>query len=942
MLTFIVPAFLWLLLLLPLLWLFTLLVRDGGSIRYGRRFWASLLLRSLILAALVLALAGTQVVQSVDDRQVVFLLDSSDSVALSQRARAEAYIQDALTAMPANAQAGIVVFGEHAQVERLPGSAQMLGTISNIPPGTQTNIADAIQLGLTMLPAEAQRRLVLLSDGGENSGDAQAAARLAAAQGVPIDVIPLNGVADGLDAQISGLELPATAGEGQQLRLVVDLESRGPGGSLPTEARLQVEQRFTLTSSETLVDQPVELTGEPQRFTVTLPPPTADFNRYVVRLLAPGDIRQENNLVEGFTLVQGRPRLLLITGNPDAARNLNAALMATDLLVEQVPPAQAPTSLGDLIVYDAVILVDVSADELGQTAAILPAYVRDLGRGLAMIGGTRSFGMGGWRNTPVEEALPVEMNLRPEVSQPPVSIVVIIDVSGSMAQEEGGYSKVQLAAAGAARIAAQLRDEDEITVIPFDTQPQGTVGPLPGTQRAEAIERVSRIGAGGGGINIYDALQEAAGYIRDSEKPVRHIITLTDGSDTVQQEGAPALVDELRAEGVTVSSVAIGQGKDVPFLEDIVQRGVGRFFLTEQARDVPEIMAQEATSLIQPLIIEEEFVPRRFGNHPILRGVEAVPPLYGYVATTPKESAQVLLASDQEDPVLAVWQYGLGRSLAWTPDMQGKWATDWVRWPEFQRVTAQMITWLLPPADGQQLTLDTRTVNGQLLLTAQATSTTGTPATGLRVAGQMVAGDGQAIALLLKEVTPGQYRLALPDAPAGVYLVQLVATDAAGQPQAGVTGGAAVPFSGEYRSQGDNPALLELLAATTAGRTSPSAAAVYDDPGQQTGLVREAGMTLLWLALLLLPLDVAVRRLFVGRLRSAERRAQSAERRTAGAGRKAQSAERRAQNVERRTQSAGVAGQAAQPETQPSASGDPLERLREAQARARRRARGEE
>ena len=210
MLTFIFPTFLWLLLLLPLLWLFTLLVRHGGGIRYGWRFWTSLLLRSLILAALVLALAGTQLVQPVDDLQIVFLLDSSDSVSLSQRARAEAYIQDSLTAMPADAQAGIVVFGEHAQVERLPGSAQMLGTISNIPPGTQTNIADAIQLGLTMLPAEAQQRLVLLSDGGENSGDAQAAARLAAAQGVPIDVVPLSGVADGLDAQISGLELPAT------------------------------------------------------------------------------------------------------------------------------------------------------------------------------------------------------------------------------------------------------------------------------------------------------------------------------------------------------------------------------------------------------------------------------------------------------------------------------------------------------------------------------------------------------------------------------------------------------------------------------------------------------------------------------------------------------------------------------------------------------------
>lgn len=948
MFTFIFPMFLWLLLLLPFLWLFTFLVNPtisgeeqthvrhpaafvAGSFSRTWRFWSSLLLRSVILLALVLALAGTQFIQPVDDRQVVFLLDSSDSVALSQRARAEAYVQQALAVLPPDAQAGIVVFGEQALVERLPSTEPRLGTLTRVPAGKQTNIADAIQLGLTLLPAESQRRLVLLSDGGENSGDAQQAARLAAAQGVPIDVIPLSGVADGLDAQISGLELPATAGAGQQLRLTVDLESRGPAGSLPTSARLLVEQRSLGISGETVVDQAVELTGEPQRFRVTLPPPEADFNRYVVRLEVPSDVRLENNQAEAFTLVQGRPRLLLVEGQPETARNLYTALTAADLEIDLITPDQMPTTMGALIAYDAVVLVDVRKDALAQEAiAILPAYVRDLGRGLAMIGGTQSFGMGGWRETPVEEALPVEMDLRPEVSQPPVSIVVIIDISGSMAQEEDGYTKVQLAAAGAARIAAQLRDDDEITVIPFDSEPQGIVGPIPGTERDQAIARIKQIGAGGGGINIYDALRQAAGFIRNSDKPVRHIITITDGSDTVQQEGARELVDELRSEGVTVSSVAIGRGEHVPFIEDMVRHGAGRFFLTERARDVPQIVAEEAASVIAPLLIEGEFVPRRLGSHPILRNVEAVPPLYGYVATTPKDSTLVLLASDKDDPLLAVWQYGLGRSLAWTSDMRGQWGKDWVSWSEFQRVSSQMITWLLPAEDAQQLTLETQTINGQLLLGAQARTATGTPATGLRVAGQMFAANGEAIELLLKEVTPGNYRLAVPDAPAGVYLVQLVATDAQGQPQSSVTGGAAIPFSGEYRSQGDDPALLVALTQATAGRVDPPPAAVYADTGQHPGLVREASRPLLWLALLLLPFDIAVRRLFVGR-----RRRTNDKRRT-------MSAERRTTHDEHPVRGVGVAPQTSKLTTQNSTQADPLAQLRAAQERARKRARGEE
>lgn len=930
MVAFLSPAYLWLFVLLLPLWVLAL---AGPRSLSPWRFRGSLALRTLSMTALILALAGLQAIQPVSNLGVIFLLDSSDSIARSQRARAETYIQQALEHLPPGNRAGIVVFGEHAIVERLPDTSTLHGHIATLPDGNRTNIQDSIQLGLALLSADEQQRLVLLSDGGENLGESRQAARLAAARGVPVDVIPLSSEADGLDAQISGAELPTTVGEGQRPRLVVQVESHHPTpGALPAPARLIVEQRPSgglLQERHLLVEERVELSGNPQSFAVTLPPPEDTFTRYIVRLEAEGDVRPENNVTEAFSFVRGKPRILLVEGTPDAALPLEQALAAAAFEVERAPPAALPETLTTLIAYDIVVLVDVPADQVSERAQIsLAAYVRETGRGLAMVGGPRSFGAGGWRTTPIEEALPVHMDVRsPTLRQPPVSIVVVIDVSGSMSEIVGDHSKIELAAEGAARIASQLRDEDEIAVVPFDSAPQGVVGPLPGTQRQDAIERIGGIRPGGGGINAHDALQRAATIIRSSDKPVRHIITITDGSDTVQQEGARELVAQLAAEGVTLSSVAVGYGKDVSFIQDIVEAGNGRFFLTTNAADIPTILTSEAQIIIQPLVIEGEFLPEQRATHPILRNITSTPPLYGYVATTARERARVILAAERGDPLLAVWQYGLGRSLAWTPDLRGQWAQEWVRWPDYQRFVSQMMVWLLPTTNSNRLTLDAHTFNGQLVLNTSAHTETGTPATGLKVAGQMLAANGESFAVSLREVAPGSYRLAAPEVPSGVYLVHLLSYDSKGTPQASVMGGAVVPFSAEHRRSSSSSALLHALAETTGGRITPPPQAVYDDTGQRVGRVHEAALPLVWLALLLLPLDVAVRRL-IGQRRWSQQPA-------------------RRRRHRKRTEKAATTNTHAQPAAPPPPApeptdDDPLERLRAAQERARKRARGEE
>jgi Mg-chelatase subunit ChlD/uncharacterized membrane protein len=737
-------------------------------------------------------------------------------------------------------------------IERRPSDSALLGQISILPQGNATNLAQALQLSTALLPAEGSRRIVLLSDGGETSGDGLAAAQRLSTLGIPIDVVTLNNTVDGPDAQISTISLPASVRAGQRPRMTIGLLSNQEGnGQLIIEGPGGV-----------LVNQPVVLSSSEQRLEVVLPEPPPGFNRYVVRIGIADDARPQNNTSEGFTFAISKPRALIIAGVAGEATQLAAAWQATGLEVVVIPSEQAPTQIAELASYDLTALVNVSRKSIPEaTASALSSYIYDLGRGLFMVGGPQSFGAGGWRESPIEAALPVEMDLPPLKQVSPVSIVVVIDISGSMSQEENGRTKLSLALEGAQQIAALMRDEDELTVIPFDSAAQQVVGPLPGTRRNEAIRALEQVDGGGGGINIHDALVEAAKISRASTHPIRHIITLTDGSDTVQQEGALDIVQGLRAEGVTVSTIAIGSGSDVPFIEQAASVGGGRTFLTERAADLPRLLLDETQQILQPYLIEEEFVPARGLPHPALRLDQAAPPLYGFVLTNPKETAQILLADSEQQVVMAAWQYGIGRSVVWTSDLTGRWGRDWVSWPGFPPMAAQIAAWLLPMASSQTLELASATNTGVLELDVRANNTSGAALTGLQVSAQLYGTNQQRNDYSMHEVAPGRYRVTIADQAPGAYLVQLVARTPDGEPVATLTAGAVMPLSTEYRSQTANRGLLEQIARLSGGRIDPQPQQSFERSGIASGAATPLSLPLLWLALLLLPLDIAIRRL---------------------------------------------------------------------------------
>lgn len=845
--SFIQPSYLWLLLLLIPIWVIGVI----GPRRAARwRRWTSLGFRTIIFSALVLALAGAQLIWPAGSTTTVFVIDNSDSVSPATRAQADQYVQTALARMPQGDRGAVVVFGNGAIVERPPSADVQFSRTTAAPPSDQTDIDQALQLSLALLPSETRKRIVLLSDGAETRGRALDAAALARSAGVPIETVALVGPPSAEDVALEALEAPATAREGQQVRLSIRYQA-----SRSTTAQLQL-----LLDRQPILTQAVQLEPGGAPLVVTVPAPTPGFHAWEARLSAPNDTVGANNVQFSFSEVRGRPRVLLVEGAPGRAQNLQAALEAAQLNPTTILPNELPTSLIGMDAYDVIVLVDVPYRSLpGRAAQLLPAYVRDLGRGLLMVGGEDSYAAGGYLDTPVETALPVTMRTRGVKIQPDVAIVLVIDHSGSMAGQ-----KLDLAKEGAAQTFGTLTDQDQIGVIAFDTSAEWAVDLQKKPSAGEFLSGVGSIGEGGG-TDLRPGLEAATAALEKSDAKVKHIVLLTDGQADYNYDD---VIERMRQQQITLTSVGIEDFD--PNLEKIAPATGGRFYEVQNINDIPSLFFDESLRVARRGIVEKEFTPVITFPAPVVRDLQSAPPLYGYNAVTPKDTAQVILQSGDGDPILAQWQYGLGRAAAWTPDMKGQWAKAWVGWNGFGRFAAQLIGGLLPTPSPEGLEASTRIEGTALAIDLQAEAVDGRAQTGLKPTGRLIGPDGTVQEVPLIEVEPGRYRgtTALPEA--GVYRTQVLVKDAQGAEIGVASTGAVVPPSAEYVQRDGNLALLNTLAELTGGRTNVPVERVWDAPAVTPRRSQPITWPLLWLAVLFWPLDIAVRRLLLPRPRVVE------------------------------------------------------------------------
>ncbi len=831
----------------------------------GRRRVA-LVVRTLLLSSLVLALAGFRIVLPVDRLATVFVVDLSDSVGGDGREDALAFLRETLAAIPDGDVAGIVAFGKEALVERLPSDLAEIDRLASTPVTTATDIGAALRLATALFPDDTQKRIVLMSDGNDTTGGGQAEAALAATRDIRIETRTIGlGATD--EVLVERVTTPTTANLGETIEITADIRS-----SVEQPATV----RLFMNGDAAGTPQRLTLEAGTNRVAFDVEPGEAGLHTFRIVVEAARDTFSQNDRGDSITIVKGEPRTLILAGDEVVARELVEALTTQRQQVDTIAPEALPTDFGRLAAYDSVVLVDVHRSRLSdRQLTALQVYVRDVGKGLVMIGGPDSYGAGGYQKTPLEETLPVDMGVRDRQKQPDVALVVVIDQSGSMdachcntfdggqggGTGIGGVRKVDIGKEAILRAAAALTERDELGVVSFNeqahwvvrTQPLGSVADLQGS-----IAGIQPVGQ----TNIFAGLEQAVDSLEGATATRRHIILLTDGWSSSGQYDA--IIERMKAAGITLSTVGAGGGSN-PFLQGLADQGGGRFYDAANPGSIPDIFLKETQQVSGQQIIEEPFFPILTSSSPILRGLDdGLPRLRGYNGTTAKAAAQTVLVSSRDDPVLAQWQYGLGRSVAWTSDSTGRWARDWLAWGGFAQFFSQLVSWTFPGEEtgGIEAGFDVR--GGQTTLHVESVESDGSPRDFYSTAAVVVAPDFSSSEVKLVQIAPGVYEAPLGEIDPGAYGVRVTQTRPGSTPL-GRTVGLVAPTAAEYRLLGTNEPFLTALRTATGGAEVVTPLDPWVHDLRTTSRSTDLWPLLLVLALLLWPLDIALRRVSIGR-----------------------------------------------------------------------------
>ena len=838
----------------------------GVSTRQWR--WG-LAARGAIVALVVAALVNPVFATRSDQVTTVFAVDVSESMGASAET-ARSWVESSLTDA-GSGQWAIVEFGEDARLATPVGTlryrrARSVSTES-------TNLARGLRLGESVLTGETKERIVLVSDGRANTGDLSAEIDRLKTLGVVVDVHTVAGE-QRTDAAIAGIDLPSSINEGETFTASVEVLSTITG-----------EATVTLHSGGVEVgDQTVGLAPGANYVTFEVEAGSPGLQELTARVRLPGDAVAENDETRGAVEVRGPASVLLVEGAEGDAELLEGALEARGLVVERVT-IEAMPGLQDLSIHRAVVLIDVSARDLStEKMNALDGFVRNLGRGLVVVGGTHSYGLGGYRDTPLEALLPVDSEATDAKREAQVAEVLLIDTSESMGAchcsesqmmggPEGGPNKTDISKAAAVRAIEALGSGDEVGLLAFSGTNQWVIPLQEFPDRATIDEGVGSLRPFGE-TRIVPALRTAAEALRESEKELKHIILFTDGFTSELDlgpdfiSGSPFvgdLVEEvelLAEEGITVSVVGTGEGA-IPALEEVAEAGRGRFYPGRDLDEIPEIFVKEARLASRSFINEGEFFPAVTSTAAAVRDLASSPALLGYVATSPKPIADVQLqVGEFSDPLLASWRVGLGQVTAWTSDAGDRWAANWASWDGFSDFWSDVVrdTFPLEGSEGQSV----RASIADELMTITLEGADAWPA-GTEPLARVSYPDGASEEVSLERVSDFEYEAVVPARQGGTYAVG-VSVDRGDGETVVMSAVASRSFAAEFLPGEPDPELMAGISANTGGRGEITAAQAFDPEGLESGVTERTfrGLFLL-LAALLWPVDVALRRLRLSR-----------------------------------------------------------------------------
>ncbi|MEO8288321.1 MAG: VWA domain-containing protein [Chloroflexota bacterium] len=852
------PELLWLaVIIIPLMVLATRRLRALAPWR--RR--TSLLLQIASVVLLLITVAEPALVKPDNTLSVVVVLDASGSLSDASRQEAVDYAKAVQAGIKPTDSVRFVATGREAVVLTPEQVTSGAWAKSAADADKATDLAAGLRLAGSLLGDAGRRRVVLISDGWETRGQVADEASRLAARNIDLQVAGMTALGKP-EVVVERLTMQPYARIGDTVTSdlhVYSTDATSATLSISVDGALISGRSITLQAGDNSI--PIEQRAAAE-----------GFHKIEVSIASGADTTKENNSAVGTLVVKTEPNVLVLEERLGEADRLADALGARQMKVDVRLPSAISAQVQDLDAYDSIVLNNVAATSFSlDQQRTIQEYVRRSGRGLVVVGGKTSYGKGDYLNSAFEEVLPVSSRPAPRPQEGQTALVLIVDRSSSMRDfgSNSDVNKFEMAIQATRLAVDSLRAGDTIGVIAFDDEFEWAV-PVQQIKDDRDKDRIKQLVSEiemGRTTSIFPAVEEAARAIRSINVPTRHLVLLTDGREQAIADYGP-LLDRLRADNTNLSAIAIGADSDRELLTRLARDGRGRYYFTEQPENIPKIVFKEIDLTLREAILEGTIQPHLSAPSPVLRGLtpQDVPQLTGYDITVAKDDAVIALTTDAGDPLLAHWNYGLGRVVAFTSEAGSEWAGKWLTWTEFGRFWDQAVRWTMA-SPASRLVQPSVTFSedqnrqegvGTAHISVESLNADNTFADLADITAGLRSPSGAVTTTLLTQTAPGRYEADVPVGEQGAYEVR-VRRD--GAVVAGETTGFSVPTGLEYLRAGTNDRLLKRLNGGKAYLRQPEQ--VLDTAGLAGASPEREPFWpfLLAPALLLLLASVAVRRI---------------------------------------------------------------------------------
>ncbi len=846
----------WLVFIIPALALFVL--RRGMS-------RAQNLLSLASLSLLVLALSQPYVKDASGGGSVlVVVADRSASMPPASHERQLEIIRNVEKERKPGDLVAVVAFAEKVFVEQTPSDLPF-GGFKGAYDGSASDIAAALKTATSLIPDGKSGKIFYIGDG-LFTGEDPLKSLAASGRMVPCDFREFRRPCPE-DAAVILFQMPQSVEKGEIFRISAEILAPSGAG--------QIKYALVRDNKHIVASGIMDPQGETGRIEFHDKCDDEGYRIYSLTIFPEnekGDSVPENNKAENVMLVEGAKKILHI-GPPGSP--LMALAAGNRLEVENIAPEAAQLSLSKLSSYGSVVIENTAANKLGFAGQeALKAFVLELGGGLMMTGGKNSFGSGGYFKSPVEEVLPLTLELRREHKKLTTAVVVALDRSGSMSVPvDGGLQKMDLANRGTVAVLDLLTDNDIFGVLAVDSSAHliQKVGRIGGS-RAAIRDRILSIKSMGGGIFIYEALSNAANMMQGAKAGARHIVLFADAADSEEPGDYRTLLGILQKNGITVSVIGLGSEKDcdAPLLNNIASLGGGNIFYSNRAEELPQLFAQDVISVVKGAFVEEDTRLALASDLPLIAQIpgKGAPDVGGYNVCFLKAgaSAGIVTADEEKTPILAFTEAGRGRSVAFTAEFAGEFSGPFRKWKEAGQIFLSCIRWMNPSDEASDaiFTRMRRDEKGAEICIHLDPSRSrdpfrGTPET------LVLTESANGIAkerIRMKWDSPHVLSAKIASPPAGTSYCYVSASDPRGRSISLRAGALRMPYPLEFRPErnpGRGRQFMERLAKATGGSERITLDGIFE-----TSSVPESGRPL-WRILALLSLlafvtEIAVRR----------------------------------------------------------------------------------